>query len=71
MLEQHIARVDPQDARSRALIPRYEALAEALTGSFPLLRVFRIGTIEIRVLMLGNDPLTGEISGLSTVAVET
>ena len=31
----------------------------------------RHGRIEVRCLVLGNDPATGEIAGVETVAVET
>ena len=70
-LEQHAARFDPQDARSVALAPRYRALQNLLRQRFPTLRVFRVGEIEIHVLALGNDPVTRELAGLATVAVET
>lgn len=70
-LARHIARVDPSDERSRALIPRYEALEDALLGALGAVRVFRVGEVEIQVLALGNDPATGELVGLATVAVET
>lgn len=70
-LARHIVWVDPSDLRSRALIPRYEALDDALRGALGTVRVFRIGEVEIRVLALGNDPATGELVGLETVAVET
>ena len=52
-------------------VPRYESLASALTAAFGTVRVFRIGSVEVRVLALGNDPVTGELAGLGTYAVET
>lgn len=70
-LARHVARVDPMDARATSLIPRYEALDEALTLALGTVRVFRVGEVEIRVLALGNEPETGELVGLETVAVET
>jgi hypothetical protein len=70
-LARHIARVDPLDERARALIPRYESLDGVLRAALGPVRVFRIGEVEIRVLALGNDPATGELAGLETVAVET
>jgi hypothetical protein len=70
-LARHITRVDALDERSRALIPRYEALETALRGALGRVRVFRVGEVEIRVLALGNDPASGELVGLETVAVET
>lgn len=70
-LARHIERADPADAHARELIPRYESLREVLAGAFPTVRVFRAGSVEVRVLALGNDPATGELAGLATVAVET
>jgi hypothetical protein len=70
-LARHIARVDASDTQSRALIPRYEELESALSSALGIVRVFRIGEVEVRVLALGNDPATGELAGLETVAVET
>jgi hypothetical protein len=71
LLARHIERVDMQDARARQLIPRYEALRDALRTSLRDVRVFRFGKSEVRCLIVGNDPTTGEIAGLETVAVET
>lgn len=70
-LARHIERVDPLDQAARELVPRYEDLSTALRESLGVVRVFRIGEVEIRVLALGNDPKTGELAGLSTFAVET
>lgn len=70
-LARHIERVDRLDKQAAALVPRYESLEVALRAALGIVRVFRIGQVEIRVLALGNDPATGEIAGLSTVAVET
>src|SRR5476651_415785 len=69
-LEQHITAFDPADARSVELAPRYRALLATLRKSFLVLRVFRVGEVEIRVIALGNDRETGELAGLSTVAIE-
>src|SRR4051812_45130664 len=70
-LARHIERTDPADARARAMIPRYEDLETALTAALGTVRVFRIGKVEVLILALGNDPETGELAGLSTIAVET
>jgi Nuclease A inhibitor-like protein len=70
-LEQHTTAFDPEDPRNVELAPRYRALLAVLRTSFLVLRVFRVGEVEIRVLALGNDRETGELAGLSTVAVET
>jgi len=71
LLARHIERVDMQDVEARRLIPRYEALRDTLRQSFRAVRVFRLGATEVRCLVLGNDPETGELAGLETVAVET
>jgi hypothetical protein len=70
-LEHHAARFDPEDPRSVELAPRYRALQALMRQTFPVLRAFRVGEVEVLVLALGNDPATGELAGLSTVAVET
>ena len=70
-LEQHTTSFDQADPRNVELAPRYRALAATLRKSFPILRVFRVGEVEILVVALGNDRETGELAGLSTVAVET
>jgi hypothetical protein len=71
LMARHLSGVDPADTESRALVPRYDALVRALRESFPTLRVFRIGKVEVQILILGNDPTSGELAGLRTVAVET
>ncbi|HET9426216.1 MAG TPA: nuclease A inhibitor family protein [Gemmatimonadaceae bacterium] len=70
-LARHIERADVHDARAQALVPRYEDLESALRTALGTIRVFRIGAVEIQVLAIGNDPATGELAGLATVAVET
>ena len=71
LLARHIERVDMQDVEARRLIARYEALRDTLRQSFRAVRVFRLGATEVRCLVLGNDPETGELAGLETIAVET
>jgi hypothetical protein len=71
LLARHIERVDAQDDEARRLIPRYEALRDTIRRSLRDVRVFRIGTAEVRCLAVGNNPTTGEVSGLETTAVET
>ena len=71
LLARHIERVDVHDVEGRRLIPRYEALRDTLRESFGAVRVFRLGATEVRCLVLGNDPESGELAGLETVAVET
>jgi hypothetical protein len=48
----------------------YEALAELLRNNLTELRVYRIGRINISVIILGKSP-TGNWLGLSTRVVET
>jgi hypothetical protein len=70
LFARHIERVDAQDVEARRLIPRYEALRDTLRESFGAVRVFRLGATEVRCLVLGNDPQSGELAGLETVSVE-
>jgi hypothetical protein len=71
LLARHIERVDMRDEEARRLIPRYEALRDTIRRSLRDVRVFRMGTTEVRCLVLGNDPATGELAGLETTAIET
>jgi hypothetical protein len=71
LLARHIEPVDALDAESQRLISRYEALRDAIRESLEDVRVVRHGRIEVRCLVLGNDPATGEIAGVETIAVET
>jgi hypothetical protein len=71
LLARHIERVDARDVESQQLIPRYEALRDAIRESLADVRVVRHGRVEVRCLVLGNDRRTGEIAGLETVVVET
>ena len=70
LLARHIERVDAGDIDSQRLVPRYEALRDAIRESLEDVRVVRHGRAEVRCLVLGNDPATGEIAGVETVAVE-
>jgi hypothetical protein len=71
LLARHIERVDVLDVESQRLIPRYESLRDSLRRTLGNVRVFRLGVVEVRCLVLGNDPATGELVGLETVAIET
>lgn len=71
LLAQKIGGVDPIDTVGLALVPRYVALERTLDEVLGTWRVFRVGRVEVRVLALGNDPGTGELAGLETVAIET
>jgi hypothetical protein len=71
LLARHIERVDVHDRRSQGLIPRYQALRDTLRRSFGAVRTFRLGENEVRCVVLGNDPDTGELAGIETIAVES
>ena len=66
----HIERVDPHDAASVALVPRYEALKAALRESLGSVRAVRVGAVEVRCFVVGLDA-RGDVAGLATRAVET
>jgi hypothetical protein len=66
----HIEATDPQDTRSQALRPRYEALRDLLASGLRDVRVFRIGQVEVDCYAVGEDG-GGNLAGLHTVAVET
>lgn len=69
-LARHIERVGAHDAEGQRLVPRYEALRDALRESLDEVRVVRHHGVEVRCFALGNDPSTGEIAGVETVAGE-
>lgn len=69
-LANHIENTDPYDTRTQAIRPRYEALKATLQARLRDVRVFRIGRIEIRCYLVGDDG-RGNLAGLATVAVET
>jgi hypothetical protein len=70
-LARQISPIDPENTASFALAPRYARLANLLRELFPVVRVFRVGVIQVRILALGNDPVTGDLVGIETLAVET
>jgi hypothetical protein len=70
LLARHIERADAGDVEAQRLIKRYEALRDAIRQSLDGVRVVRHRSSEVRCLALGNDPATGEIAGVETVAVE-
>ena len=69
-LANHIEASDPSDARTQELRPRYEALKALLKQRLRDARVFRVGQVEIRCYLVGEDG-RGNLAGLTTVAVET
>jgi hypothetical protein len=70
LLARHIERADALDVESQRLIARYEAFRDVIRESLADVRVVRHGRIEVRCFVLGNDPATGEIAGVETVAME-
>lgn len=67
-LAPHTEPVDLHDPASRQLAARFEALRDALRESLDDVRVVRHHGLEVRCFVLGNDPTTGEIAGVGTVA---
>jgi hypothetical protein len=61
---------DPVDAAAQELVPRYHALKETLHKELPDLRIFRVGTVDVRVYLVGTAP-SGALAGLVTTAYET
>ena len=70
LLARHIERVDARDAEGQRLMPRFQALRDVLHESLENIRVVRHLGLEVRCLVLGNDPATGEVAGVETVAAE-
>jgi len=68
-LDEFLARhTAPIDADSRQLAARFAALRDALNESLDDVRVVRHLGLEVRCFVLGNDPSTGEVAGVVTVA---
>ena len=66
----HIEKSDPQDAKLQAMRPRFEALRDLLRQTLRDVRVFRVGSVEIRCYLVGADA-SGDISGLVTTSLES
>jgi Nuclease A inhibitor-like protein len=66
----HIEKSDPQDARLQAMRPRFEALRATLREELREVRVFRVGTVEVRCYIVGADA-SGNLSGLVTTSLES
>ncbi|HEY0094158.1 MAG TPA: nuclease A inhibitor family protein [Archangium sp.] len=66
----HIEESDPNDPASQALVERYRSLRETLRETFPDIRVFRVGEVEIRCYLVGRAP-GGGLAGLATTAWES
>ena len=68
LFARHIDRA--RETEAQRLVPRYEALRDAIRESLDDVRVVRHAGTEIRLLVLGNDPATGEVAGVETLAIE-
>jgi hypothetical protein len=66
----HIETVDPADAASQRIRPRYEALRETLRTALRGPTVYRTGRVEVQCYVVGGDG-HGNLAGVRTVAVET
>ena len=66
----HIERADTQDERLQAMRPRFEALRELLRATLKEVRVFRVGSVEVRCYVVGADA-NGNLSGLVTTSLES
>jgi len=58
------------DADERALARRYAALRDALSANLTDVQVFRFGTVQVQVYLVGRTRC-GSLAGLQTVAIET
>ena len=66
-LARHIEPSASPESESQRLAARFETLRDAIRDSLDDVRVVRHFGVEVRCLILGNDPATGEIAGLTTV----
>jgi hypothetical protein len=66
-LARHIETSASPESESQRLAARFETLRDAIRESLDDVRVVRHFGVEVRCLVLGNDPATGEIAGLATV----
>jgi hypothetical protein len=66
-LARHIEPADSPEAVPHGLAARFETLRDTIRGSLDDVRVVRHFGVEVRCLVLGNDPATGEIAGVATV----
>jgi hypothetical protein len=66
-LARHIEPADSPESVSERLVARYETLRDAIRESLDDVRVVRHFGVEVRCLVLGNDPATGEIVAVGTV----
>lgn len=67
----HIEQVNAHQLEAQRLVPRYQTLRDAIRESLDDVRVVRHGRTEVRCFVLGNDPATGEVAGVETLALES
>jgi hypothetical protein len=70
LFARHIERANAHQSETQQLVPRYQALRDVIRESFDDVRVVRHGRTEVRCLVLGNDPASGEVVGVETLALE-
>ena len=61
---------DWHNDEEKETVKRYRQLVETLKTNLSDIQVFRLGTVEIDVYIIGQTP-SGELTGLSTKVVET
>ena len=66
-----IDRTHAHEVEAQRLVPRFTALRDAIRDSLEDVRVVRHGRTEVRCLVLGNDPETGEVACVETLALES
>lgn len=71
LFARHIEPVHAHQVEAQRLVPRYEALRDVIRESLEDVRVVRHGRPEVRCLVLGNDPATGEVACVETLTLET
>ena len=61
---------DWHNDEEKETVKRYRELVETLKTNLSNIQVYRLGTVEIDVYIIGQTP-SGELTGLSTKVVET
>lgn len=61
---------DWYEATELAQVDRYKALLQIIESDLSAVQIFRIGTVEITIYIIGKTP-AGDIIGLKTQAIET
>ena len=61
---------DWHNEEEKETVKRYQCLVETLKQSLSDIQVYRLGTVEIDVYIVGKTP-SGDLAGLSTKVVET